>query len=304
MSTYLEHEAVHVGKMSEKQEVHGTGLEVPVHRIWEARKDTGKLIAGYGSEIILHCANRGLLSVYLCCHFWRVSNAIVGNRQTCLRASNHRPRLVEALIPTATSASSLLLSLGLLLEIYLYASLARLAFIMLVSVLCLALTVTRKTSNSTTEGTSDAITNTLAKIVQLSFRLLLLACAVLLTSLLLESLAANQIPEGFLAGSDGLVPGALSTVGVVFSWDTGGGDCEARPFNTGVGEVLLGFGLGLALVCVGLGGRQCGELDRKEWAKAYLIASAPSYGGNSLLDCTSGGVDVRLEGGRILRHVG
>ena len=41
-----------------------------------------------------------------------------------------------------------------------------------------------------------------------------------------------------------------------------------------------------------------------EETESYLVTSATSERGDSLLDNASGGVDVRLEGGGVFRHFG
>jgi hypothetical protein len=117
--------------------------------------------------------------------------------------------------------SLFLLSVGLGTKVHLHTTLARLALIMLVCVLGLALTISRETSHSTTDSTSHTIADTLAEIVELTLCLLLLTCLVLVTSLLLEALAANQTAQCFLPAANCLVPGALSAVCIVFGGDTG-----------------------------------------------------------------------------------
>lgn len=83
------------------------------------------------------------------------------------------------------------MSLTLLLKVDLYTSLARLPLIVLVCVFCLSLSITCETSHCTTNGTRYTITHPFAEIVQLTLRFLLLSCAILITSLLLEPFTAN-----------------------------------------------------------------------------------------------------------------
>ena len=98
-------------------------------------------------------------------------------------------------------------------------------------------------SYRSTNSTSDAIADALAKIVELPARLLRLALGVLLLTLVLQALHAECAADGLLARADGLVPGAGLTVGVVLG-DARSGDRDWTDGGAGFGEVIFGCGFG------------------------------------------------------------
>jgi hypothetical protein len=97
-----------------------------------------------------------------------------------------------------------------------------------------------------------SVADSLAKIAQLALGFLSLTLEILLTALLLEVLAADEVANSFLSTADGLVPCALSAVRVVFGRCARGADGEGTSFGSGVREIRLGFPLSLVLVGFGL----------------------------------------------------
>ncbi len=103
----------------------------------------------------------------------------------------------------------------------------------------LGLTIARHTRHRTAESTAHTIRHTLAKITQLTLRLLLLALGILLLARLLEILAADEIPERLFAAAESLVPVAGLTIRVVGS-HAGGRDGDTTDVAAGFGEVVFG----------------------------------------------------------------
>lgn len=86
-----------------------------------------------------------------------------------------------------------------------------------------------------------------AQIAQLALRFLALALTVLLDTLALEILGADQIAQNFFAAADRLVPTAFGPVGVILRYATGAGDRDGPELADGVGGVVLGGGVGFGL---------------------------------------------------------
>jgi hypothetical protein len=119
----------------------------------------------------------------------------------------------------------------------------------------LLLPVARQARSRTPHGPINPISNPRSKITQLPLSLLALALQVLISTFLLQGFAADEVPDGFFAGTDGLVPGALGTVGVVFGGCAGGADGKGAGFGSGLRGVVFGLGPGAGLVGFGLGTR-------------------------------------------------
>jgi hypothetical protein len=119
-------------------------------------------------------------------------------------------------IPTASRVSILLSGRGrsdlilprLLLQVGLYASLPRLAVVMLPLRLALLRGVARQTCDGTTDGSADTIVQTFAKILDLALGLLSLALLVLSHTLLAQALRADKPTDSFLGRAHRLVPRA------------------------------------------------------------------------------------------------
>lgn len=88
---------------------------------------------------------------------------------------------------------------------------------MLGLVLGLVSLVTSDTRNSAADSARHTVGDTRTQIVELALGLLLLALLVLLSTLLLQRLVADEIAKGLFARAQGLVPRAGATVGVVLS---------------------------------------------------------------------------------------
>jgi hypothetical protein len=169
-------------------------------------------------------------------------------------------------------------------------------------VLCLVELVASDASNSTTDGARDTISDAGSEVWKLALGLLLLALLVLLGSLLLQGLVADEVAEGLLAGTESLVPRAGAAVGVVLG-DTRGWDAVAADVGSGVRGVVLDFGFGLLVLASGL---SCVRvvLTVVERSQAYLVGVATDERAQSGLSGARGRVDVRLESGSVLvRHV-
>jgi hypothetical protein len=94
----------------------------------------------------------------------------------------------------------------LFLQISLNTTLPRLALVVLLLRFCLLRLVTRQTSDSTTNRSSNTILNALAEIADLALSFLGLALLVLLDALLLQALSAHEASKGFFCSTDVLVP--------------------------------------------------------------------------------------------------
>jgi hypothetical protein len=140
----------------------------------------------------------------------------------------------------------------LLVDVYLSTTLAALALVVLIGIFLLSNPITGKTCNSASNSSSNAVANATAQIAELPFRLLSLARGVLLATLALEILTADQVANCFLATADGLVPGALGTITRVFGWNTRRAQCVWAGLDSGVRGILLSFSLGIGLFGVGL----------------------------------------------------
>lgn len=138
-------------------------------------------------------------------------------------------------------------SSGLLVEVGFNTTLLSLALVVLGLVLGLVSLVASDAGDGTTDGTRDAVGNTGAEIVELSLGLLLLALGVLLNTLLLQRLVADEVAKGLLARADGLVPGTLAAVRIVLG-DARGGDAVAADVGTGVRGIVLDLGFGLLVL--------------------------------------------------------
>jgi hypothetical protein len=94
----------------------------------------------------------------------------------------------------------------LLLQIRLDTALSRLALIMLLLRLHLLPLIACQSRNRTTHRAPNPIANTLTQIIHLPSSLLSLTLFVLLNTLLLETLCANEAAERFFGGADVLIP--------------------------------------------------------------------------------------------------
>ena len=86
--------------------------------------------------------------------------------------------------------------------------LQRLPRIMLRLILLLRLPVSRQTRSRTSQCSLHTVLHTTSKVAQLTMCLLRLALSVLLNAILLQLLAANQVSQRLLGGSESLVPGS------------------------------------------------------------------------------------------------
>lgn len=87
----------------------------------------------------------------------------------------------------------LVLSIGLLEDVVLSTTLARLAGVVLVLILLLGGSVASHAGESSTDGAGDTVTNTLGVVVDLTLGLLLLALEILLTTGLLKTLVRFNV---------------------------------------------------------------------------------------------------------------
>tara|TARA_R110002003_G_scaffold235_4_gene16982 strand:- start:18848 stop:19459 length:612 start_codon:yes stop_codon:yes gene_type:complete len=108
-------------------------------------------------------------------------------------------------LPNSNQCCMLLLR-RLFLQISLNTTLPRLALVVLLLRFRLLRLVTRQTSDSTTNRSSNTILNALAKVANLSLSFLGLALLVLLDAFLLQALSAHEATEGFFCSTDVLVP--------------------------------------------------------------------------------------------------
>lgn len=160
-------------------------------------------------------------------------------------------RSTETCSGTFPNTSLLLLGFGLLLQVKLDTALPSLSLVMLIRVFGLGLTVASQASDSTTHGSLETITNTLAKVADLTLGFLTLTLQVLLTALLLQVLVANEVAGGFFDAADGLIPLAFGAITVVLGC-AGRGDGEGASFGCSVRKVGLGGAFVLVLFGFGL----------------------------------------------------
>lgn len=139
-----------------------------------------------------------------------------------------------------------------LVKIKLNPSLSALALVVHVVVLLLAHAVTSDACDASPQCSLDSIADALPKVAQLALGLLTLTLEVLLATLLLEVLVAEEVADGLFGAACSLVPLTLSAIAVVFCNCTGRADREWAGFGTGVGQVRLGGGLASGLICFGL----------------------------------------------------
>lgn len=111
---------------------------------------------------------------------------------------------------------SLLLGSSLLVQVQLNTALSSLALVMHVCILGLLSAIPGQPSDGTAQGTLDAVTDALSKVVQLSLCLCPLSFEVLFAALLFEVLAPNETADGLFGGSQSLVPLALGALAAVF----------------------------------------------------------------------------------------
>lgn len=145
-----------------------------------------------------------------------------------------------------------LLRLSLLANLTLNTPLQRLPLIMLQLPPLLLRFVTSKTRQRAANSATNAVTDALSKVADLSLCLLGLAVGILLFAGLAHAFEAERAAQSFLAGADGLVPGAGAAVGVV-GCDALSADGETTDVAAGVGEVIAGGGFGLLLLGLVLG---------------------------------------------------
>lgn len=115
---------------------------------------------------------------------------------------------------TASVALSALFG-SLLVKVSLDAALGSLASIVLCLSLDLLVAVASQTSNNPTNRAGDAVRDALAQVAELTLSFLGLALLILVDSLLLEALCANEVANHLLSRADSLVPGTFLTVWVV-----------------------------------------------------------------------------------------
>jgi hypothetical protein len=116
----------------------------------------------------------------------------------------------------------------------------------------LSLSVACEACDGTPHSSANAISNSTAEIAQLALGFLSLTRCVLLASLALEVLAADQVSNCFFPTANGLVPSALTSVGGLFGRYARRAERIRTSLDTGMGGVPLGRSFGLALVGVGL----------------------------------------------------
>jgi hypothetical protein len=112
------------------------------------------------------------------------------------------------------SAGSYLSLLGPL-KISLNTALTRLSLVVNILPLGLSLTVTSDSSTDVTHSTLGAVGHALAKIGELALGLLSLAISILLDTGLAKVFVADEVSEGLLGSTDGLVPRPRGTIFVV-----------------------------------------------------------------------------------------
>lgn len=176
---------------------------------------------------------------------------------------------------------------------------------MLVPVLLLLSAVTSNSSTDSTKGTLSAVPESLTPILELALGFLLLTSGVLLLAGLAEVLVPDHVANGLLGGAEGLVPGSVGALLVVFGDGAGvgvGGNgaqlgSGVRSFVFGLADFLSDFALVLWCVSVvaGVGFGLVGVV--------YLGGRVAGDGTSSTLGETSRLVKVGLAGGRVaVRH--
>jgi len=169
------------------------------------------------------------------------------------------------------------LSCSLFVQVHLDATLSGLALVVQILVFGLLGSVTGQGRYGTTNSTLSTVANSLSEVAQLTLGFLALTLKVLVTTLLLETLASDQVADSLFGTTNCLIPLTLSAVGAVLCRGTRRADSERTGFGSSVGEV--GLDRALILVLVGFG----------------LVASATGHSGNTRLYITSGGVNSSLE---------
>lgn len=139
-----------------------------------------------------------------------------------------------------------------LVKLNLNTTLSALPFVMHVVVLGLGSSITSEPGNTSTHSALNAVTDALSQICQLTLSFQALSLQVLIATLLLEALIADETANSLLCAASSLVPFALSTIVAVFCYSTGGADGEGASFGSGMGEVRLCFRFAFVLVCLGL----------------------------------------------------
>lgn len=81
--------------------------------------------------------------------------------------------------------------------------------------LLLLLPITSNSRTNSPKVSLSPVLDTFAPILQLALSLLLLASSVLLNTRLAQVLVADRVANGFLCGTDGLVPGTVGPLAVV-----------------------------------------------------------------------------------------
>lgn len=147
----------------------------------------------------------------------------------------------------AASQCTSLLSLGLLGDLALNASLQCLALVVLELPALLLGLIASKTSESATNGAADTVADALAQVADLTLSLLGLSVGVLLLASLAQTLKSQCATESLLASTDSLVPRAGVAVRVVLG-NTLCADRVATDVGTSVRDVLAGVCLSLLLL--------------------------------------------------------
>lgn len=94
---------------------------------------------------------------------------------------------------------------------------------MLVTELLLLSTITSNSSTDSTKRALGAVLDSLTPVLELALGFLFLACGVLLFAGLAQVLVADHVADGFFGGAEGLVPGAVGALRVVFGYGAGVG---------------------------------------------------------------------------------
>lgn len=120
-------------------------------------------------------------------------------------------------------------------------------------ILLLLLAITSNRRSHGTQVALGAVLDTFTPVLQLALGLLLLAGGILLDTSLAQVLVADRVANGFLRRTDGLVPGAVGALRVVFGDGAGvgvGGD--VAQLGGGVGVFVLDLSLLLGKFALGL----------------------------------------------------
>lgn len=165
---------------------------------------------------------------------------------------------------------------------------------MLIAVLLLLRAVTSNSRTDRSQSALSTVLDSLAEVLELALRLLLLSGGVLLSAAATEALVADHVAEGFFGRAHGLVILAGDAFLVVLGHSAGVRVCrEGADLGGCVGGFVLDFAfgfLGFTLVLWLLAGFVVGD----DYGSAYLGGGVASHGAYGTLSEASSLVQVGL----------